>query len=162
MISANPNHGVEIDAANVPDRRATGNILQRNLIGVGLDGTPLGNARVGVQVRRGASENVIGTTGTDPTSDVEGNVIAYNAQQGVEVVDAISVGNSIRGNSIHSNGGIGIDLGGDGVTPKRPRRSERDPPIPPDTDGGPNLLQNFPILSTARTTTGHARQRPNP
>ena len=30
-------------------------------------------------------------------------------------MDSATVGNSIRGNSIHDNGGLGIDLGDDGV-----------------------------------------------
>jgi hypothetical protein len=44
---------------------------------------------------------------------------------------------------VYSNGGLGIDLGDDGVTPDDKR----------DADAGPNDLQNFPFL-TAVTPKG--------
>ena len=47
----------------------------------------------------------------------------------------------IRGNSIHDNAGLGIDLGGSGA----------DPNDPGDADDGPNHLQNFPIVSSVTT-----------
>ena len=52
---------------------------------------------------------------------------------------ANSYGDSIRGNSIFANAGLGIDLGDDGVTPNH-------------TGGritGPNGFENFPVLSLA-------------
>jgi hypothetical protein len=54
------------------------------------------------------------------------------------IVDAWS-GNTIRANSIHSNNELGIDLNDDGVTPNDSG----------DGDGGPNGLQNFPVLASA-------------
>jgi Ca2+-binding RTX toxin-like protein len=62
--------------------------------------------------------------------------------------DQSGTGNSLRANSIFSNGGLGIDLGDDGVTPNDPP-----PPCPvgqPDCDTGPNNLQNFPVISLAQ------------
>ena len=47
-------------------------------------------------------------------------------------------GNAILGNSIHSNTGLGIDLGEDGVTPNDPL----------DGDAGPNDLLNFPEITS--------------
>ena len=51
-------------------------------------------------------------------------------------------GNAILGNSIFSNGGLGIDLGGDGVTPNAPGGSR----------AGPNDLQNYPVLNSVAIT----------
>ena len=52
-------------------------------------------------------------------------------------------------NSIHTNGGLGIDLGDDGVTANDTR----------DTDSGPNSLQNFPTNLTFATRDGVASAR---
>jgi hypothetical protein len=61
--------------------------------------------------------------------------------------DAQSFGIEIRGeNSIFANGGLGIDLGGDGVTANDPG----------DGDAGPNFLQNVPILTLVDTGSGTA------
>jgi len=53
-------------------------------------------------------------------------------------------GHSIRGNSIHSNDGLGIDLGADGPTLNDPD----------DLDTGPNNLQNFPVITSASGCAG--------
>jgi hypothetical protein len=64
---------------------------------------------------------------------------------GVRIRDG-SFNNLIDGNSIFSNGGLGIDLGAFGVTPNDPC----------DLDTGASLLQNFPVLTQAVSgnTTG--------
>jgi hypothetical protein len=67
----------------------------------------------------------------------EPNVIAFNSLTGVDVLGSAAT-NAILCNTIHSNGSLGIDLGRDGVTPNDEG----------DGDGGPNGLQNFPILHT--------------
>lgn len=48
-------------------------------------------------------------------------------------------GSAILGNAIFQNAGLGIDLGGDGVTPNDPG----------DGDTAPNDLQNFPVVTLA-------------
>ncbi|MCA9216843.1 MAG: hypothetical protein KDB27_27425, partial [Planctomycetales bacterium] len=58
-----------------------------------------------------------------------------------DLVEADNTRNSIRGNSIHSNGGLGIDLGRDG-----PEDNDAF-----DSDVGPNNLLNGPILTSAVT-----------
>jgi len=75
-------------------------------------------------------------------NQIETNTIAYNSGTGVTVGDG--TGTAISRNSIFSNGGLGIDLGGDGVTPNDPG----------DTDTGPNNLQNFPVLTSALVSSG--------
>jgi hypothetical protein len=141
VISANAVDGINIDGLNVADGRASGNVVQENLIGVGFDGvTPLGNGRYGVRLWRGASGNTIGTDGDGVGDEAEGNRIAHNARDGVLVLDAASIGNTIRRNSIHSNGGLGIDLGGDDVT----ANDKLDP------DVGAGGLQNFPELTSVK------------
>jgi hypothetical protein len=64
-----------------------------------------------------------------------GNIIAFNTGAGVFVDGG---GADIEGNSIYANGGLGIDLGGDGVTTNDSRGHV-----------GPNNWQNFPVLTSA-------------
>jgi parallel beta-helix repeat protein len=111
VISGNDNGGIVIgDGAN-PGLGATGNIIQGNYIGTDATGTsPLGNTAHGVQITT-VDNNTIG--GTDPNA---GNIIAHNSWKGVLVQNNTAASNAVLGNSIHSNGSIGIDLGDDGVT----------------------------------------------
>src|SRR6185436_15708962 len=73
----------------------------------------------------------------------EANVIANNRTTAIKVVNSAD-GVAMRGNSIHDNGGLGIDLvdgfGPGGVTPNDP--------LDADTFGG-NHLQNFPMIQRA-------------
>jgi M6 family metalloprotease-like protein len=130
VISANTRNGILI-------QRGSDNTIQGNSIGTTADGmTALGN---------GSGVSIVNSS----NNSVEGNVIAHNAGNGATVVNAGSVGNTIRRNSIYSNGALGIDLGGDSVTPNDDGDQNVEPPIPPDTDTGPNELQNFPVLRSA-------------
>ncbi len=131
--------GTEAGARNVISANGTGvtflvnqNELLGNLIGTDITGTaPLGNG-VGVFVT--GSNKTIGGTGSG-----EGNIIAFNSESGVLLDDVEGgTGLTIRGNSFHDNGGLGIDLGGDGVTANDSG----------DSDTGVNGLQNFPELTT--------------
>jgi hypothetical protein len=134
IISGNTANGISINSS-----AATGNIIEGNFIGTNPGGTAaLANHASGVIIQAGASHNIIGDTAAGA-----GNIIAFNAAAGVVVgssaADTATVENSIRGNSIHDNGGLGIDLGNDGVTLN-------------DSQGhvGPNNFQNFPVLTAAK------------
>lgn len=113
-------------------------LVAGNWIGVAANGAPLGNSLDGVFLRGNANNNQIG--GEGPL----GNLIAHNGRAGVTLSRAFSlVNNQIRGNSIHSNGELGIDLqdgygNGFGVT-----RNDLG-----DVDSGVNNLQNFPVLTS--------------
>jgi hypothetical protein len=79
------------------------NVVIGNYIGTDASGSqPLGNA-LGIWILEGAHDNAIG--GTAPG---EGNVISDNNLYGVQVDGSETVGDTIRGNSIHSNGHEGI------------------------------------------------------
>jgi hypothetical protein len=160
LISGNAVFGVVIaHHANeeIPDTNTTRNVVQGNLIGTDVTGAPrLGNGGHGVLIFNNAFDNLIGGAASGA-----GNVIAGNQQAGIAIFDAVNFGagvfrsnaNTIQSNSIHSNGGLGIDLVpgqsngtplGDGVTPNDPG----------DGDSGPNGLQNFPEISSAKSQTG--------
>jgi hypothetical protein len=135
LIKGNRGDGVTI-------QNADNNIVAGNSIFL--------NAGHGVHIFAGAAANRIGTDGASVAADsVEGNLIAFNMLDGVRVVGAETVRNTIRGNSIHSNGLLGIDLGGDGVT-------DNDA-LDPDT--GPNQLQNYPKLAAAVAEESGTRVR---
>jgi len=132
--------GTALDAGNVISGNAlagiefagtgSGNIAQGNYIGTNATGSALlGNSNSGVRIS--------GTTGTTVGGTVigAGNVIAYNAWDGVNI--AAGTGHAVLGNSIYSNGQIGIDLEGS---------SDVDPNDNNDIDTGTNALQNFPVL----------------
>ena len=118
-------------------------VVGNNYIGTDAGGTnPLGNGGAGglpgvfIAVS-GLVRNFIGGIG-------EPNNIAFNAGPGVGVNGG--KGNSIVYNSIHDNGGLGIDLdfssATSGVTPNDHC----------DSDGGSNKLQNFPDLTSVTST----------
>jgi parallel beta-helix repeat protein len=133
VISGNANHGVVLRYA-----AASGNIIRGNFIGVDVSGSsPLGNDNRGVRLFQNPSNNTIGGIGVG-----EGNVIAYSGDDGIGIHSA--AGNMVRGNSIFSNNGLGIDLADDGVT--------ANDPLDPDT--GPNDLQNYPVLTLAENSAG--------
>jgi len=116
-----------IDGNEVSGNVGSGIVLQGYDVSV-LGNTITGNTGDGIRIDWGAY-NTIGAPG-------DGNTIVDNTGAGVSLT-GYPYGNSIRGNVIHSNGGLAIDLGGDG-------RTENDPG---DYDGGPNNLQNFPVVN---------------
>jgi len=142
VISGNT-RGISIgnDNASIHD-----NLVQGNFIGTDISGTQfLGNSDDGVFVIDSINNTIGGLVATDGTPP--GNLIAGNGGRGVGVVfGAFGVtGLAIEGNSIFSNGGLGIDLNRDGVTPNDLG----------DPDTGPNNLQNFPVLTSVSSGGGN-------
>jgi hypothetical protein len=116
---------------------ATGNRVLGNFVGTDKNGTaPLGNYH-GVIVT-GASGNTIGGMAAGAR-----NVISASQFYGVGVFGDTATGNRILSNSIFSNVELGIDLLAGGNR----GRTDNDPG---DIDTGPNGLQNFPLLSSAK------------
>jgi hypothetical protein len=144
VISGNTDWGLDFGGSS-------SDVVEGNLIGTDITGTqPLGNGVKavgdpynggGVLFDAGAVDNTLGGT----TSGA-GNVIAYNAHHGGVVIAQLSAGapyyitgDTVRGNSIHDNIGLGIDLGDDGVTPNGSHAGQP----------GTNNWQNYPVLSAA-------------
>ncbi len=135
VIAGNDRHGVHLLDADAFD-----NVIERNWIGVGVDETTaIPNLGSGVFVDR-APDNVVGSADDPP----QGNIIAHNGEDGVTVKE--TAGTAILRNSMSANGGLGIDLDDDGVSPNDI----------PDDDLGANELRNFPrILAVVNGEVTH-------
>ena len=137
LISGNAGHGIFIDDHNL-------NILHAvlgNVVGANLAGTCLANGAGGIRLERAGNGARIGGVAAR-----EGNRIACNTGTGVSIGGngaRVGVrGNGIGGNLANGNdAGLGIDLVTAGA-----QVTENDTG---DTDTGPNLLQNFPVLTDA-------------
>ena len=118
-----------------------------NTIGLDANGSPSLGSVTGIGTENhylGPVQNIV----IGGSAAGEGNEIAGHLDSGISVANTLS-GVRITGNSIHDNGGLGIDLITDGfltgVTPNDPL----------DIDTGGNGLQNFPVLQSA-TVAGAA------
>ena len=94
VISGNRSSGInfywQINDSSVHD----------NLIGVAPDGvTPMPNSPNGIQLFTGSSRNTISH-----------NVVAFNALNGIYVLDSDTIRNTFSQNSVHDNGREGIGL----------------------------------------------------
>lgn len=118
-----------------------GTTIRGNLIGTDASGqNPIPN-RAGIVTSSWPGSPNPSNVAVGGVGDGEGNTIAFNETIGV-VVDFTARGIRISGNSIDSNGGLGIDLiaqSGGGVTLNDPG----------DADDGGNGLQNFPVIQSA-------------
>lgn len=120
IVSGNGGQGVEVTGAS-----ATRNTIRNNAIGQSATGGALGNSAHGVYVSD-AHHNTIGVT----------NTIAYNGKAGVFILSGVA--NQILSNTIHSNQSLGIALASLDVTANDSG----------DGDTGPNLRQNYPVISS--------------
>lgn len=117
------------------------NFVQGNLIGTDASGTAFIPNFTGMRIFN-SQFNTIG--GTGPSAR---NVIAGNRGTGIQIFGFATTNNLVSRNSIHDNGSLGIDLDADGVSPNDVG----------DADGGSNLLQNFPVLTSVTFTGGVGR-----
>lgn len=83
-----------------------------------------------------------------PAADAS-NVIAYNAMAGIRIASQDAIGNRISGNAIFSNGGLGIDLGPEGIS-----LNDFD-----DADSGTNDLTNYPWITSVVELDGRTYVR---
>ena len=109
---------------------ADSNTIEQNYIGTDANGANFGNVD-GISIVAGDNNTIGGP------SLASANTIGLNTGDGVVLTGG--AGNVVRLNSIDANGGLGIDLGGDGVTANDTL----------DADTGPNTLQNSPSLGSA-------------
>ena len=135
--------------------------VQGNLIGTDASGaSPLPNVGTGIFIDGGVNGNAPGASNSvvGGTAAGAGNRIAFNGRSGIAVgpyatQGVFSTGNRLRGNSIYSNGLLGIDL----VSATAPDSLDADGPSLNDTgdaDTGPNRMQNAPTLLTVDTAGG--------
>ena len=152
VVSGNGS-GVRISSNSSSTANRGGSVVQGNLIGTDASGVvPLPNENYGIAVGGSSNQPFVNRATIGGESSGAGNVIAYNGGPGIVVLpigtgDGISSApmsteNTILSNSIFDNDGPGIDLNGDGVTPNDSG----------DGDGGPNSLQNHPVLSHVSVT----------
>ena len=135
IISAN---GTGINLGGT-EAGAQNNKVQGNFIGTDITGTQLlGNGGDGVFAL--APNNTIGGISVVPGQN-PGNLIAGNGGRGVHI---LGTGIAVLGNSIHSNGSLGIELENDGVTANDPC----------DGDLGGNNRQNFPVITSSSSGAG--------
>jgi len=140
LISGNGDSGVLVLGSS-------GSKVLGNLIGTRMSGkTALGNGSNGVGLFDGSN------------SSISSNTIAFNDLQGVRINASsgpsgpnpnTANGNLIVGNSIFSNGFLGIDLRGGTQNAQDATAND-----PGDADTGPNGLQNKPVVTSAKTVSG--------
>ncbi len=135
VISGNDGSGVFISSTVATENRVEGNYIGTETEGTG----DLGNTEDGVSITSGAFFNIVGGV-----VGGAGNRIAHNGGDGVSVSASSSTGNFLLGNSVFSNGGLGIDLAGGTENASGVTANDTD-----DADTGPNDLQNFPVIRSA-------------
>jgi CSLREA domain-containing protein len=135
VVSGNGFDGISIVGTSSRNR-VVGNFIGTTASGTGA----LGNDLEGLII--GSSQNFVGD-GTSTGS----NTVAFNGGDGINVSGGSA--NRIDHNSIFSNAAIGIDLSG-GVEDAAGRTANDTG----DADTGSNGLQNFPVITSAKTVSG--------
>lgn len=140
VISGNSAEGISV-ASDTGSATILGNLVGTNAPG---------NAALA----NGSGIYVYGSSGVAPANVAIGNdtsagsnTIAYNSGVGIGLLATTppATGVQVRGNSIFSNGGLGIDLGGDNAVTANDVG---------DGDSGGNGLQNFPLITSSSFSGG--------
>jgi len=161
VISGNTRYGLELETygsqilENYIGTDATGKHALPNQTGIFiahassvLIGAPGALARnvisgnqYGINLDRDVSDSTIQDNFIGITANGKANLgnINYGIQVGFSNTESAVSGITLSHNAIFANGGLGIDLGDDGVTANDSK----------DVDAGPNGLQNYPILASA-------------
>lgn len=127
VISGNFLNGIDLDlTGNTIKNQIYGNRIGTNAFGTG----PLGNRLSGVFIPLNTHGAFIGGTGAG-----QANTIAYNGGAGVASDGGRAL--HVAPNAIYDNGGLGLDLFDDGVTPNRP-----------------GATNNFPVVTLANDIGG--------
>ena len=112
IISGNSTVGIWINGAGTNNNLVAGNYVgtdSTGMLAVPNGTTPIGGSGKvdltadGISIQSGASNNVIGTKGTDADPAGERNVISGNDNDGVEIAGSGSTGNLVAGNYIGLN-----------------------------------------------------------
>ncbi|RAP74914.1 hypothetical protein DL346_16035 [Paenibacillus montanisoli] len=151
LISGNAGPGVFLKDPGTMQNKING-----NYIGTGIDGIAAFPNIYGILILDGPSKNTVGSVDVaEPYSCAPNcNVIRHNRNDGVAVSGPDSIGNSIRGNEIGENEGLGINLAGSDVSNDN-KVTPND--VPNDSDSGPNDLMNFPTGVAAHYNTKTAK-----
>lgn len=135
VISGNSQMGISIHIGG-----SDSNIVINNKIGTDITGTlPLPNAIDGIRIAEGPHHNIIGQPG-------KGNIIAFNGGNGITIMTAADLYNTISCNSIFNNSVLGIDL-----YPAGPDANDQG-----DVDTGPNGSLNYPVIDSVHFSSGSA------
>ncbi|HYG83260.1 MAG TPA: right-handed parallel beta-helix repeat-containing protein [Verrucomicrobiae bacterium] len=142
-VTSSVQNGLELTSSN--NLTITGNDINNN--DYGIVGTSVNNATL--------HDNTIATNASDGISLMSSNNVTIggiaagqanhiHANGGVGVGVGLSASDastavSVRGNSIHDNQGLGIDLGSNDVTANDGA---------PDADVGPNTFIDFPVITS--------------
>ncbi|MBK8069204.1 MAG: CSLREA domain-containing protein [Rhodanobacteraceae bacterium] len=135
LVSGNTDDAIRFDCSAISGACFDGAQVLGNFIGPAIDGTPLGNGGDGIDIAQ-MSDGLLAIGGF---SAGEGNRIAFNVGDGIRATGFAGIARAtFLRNDIYLNGGLGIDLGGDGRTANDVG----------DVDTGPNGLLNFPEFTS--------------
>ncbi len=119
-ISGNTRAGIYLENSN------HNSIGAGNSIGRGSDGSRQGNQQDGVYLKQSTNTLVVP------------DYVVYNVGAGIVVTGDVAVENQIAPVNVYSNGGLPVDLGGDGQTPNGSRSAP-----------GPNNWQPYPVITAS-------------